>query len=57
MNVVENCEVKHVIEDEGGNCPGDKENYPVLLKAMRETLGDGIVISVASSAAFPNTGK
>lgn len=56
MDVVEDCEVKEIIVDAGGHCPDDRDNYVILLKDLREKLGEDAIISIASSANFPKTG-
>ena len=57
VEMIEFCEVVHVIVDEGGNCPEDKINFTILMKELREALGDDKTISVASYALFPHAEK
>jgi len=48
------CDKFRSTQDDGGNCPADKDNLPIFLQELREGLGPDMYISVASQAGKTN---
>jgi chitinase len=45
------CELFRTVEDAGGKCPQDTDNFPIFLAEMRQALGSKL-ITVASQASI-----
>jgi len=48
------CTTFRTVQDAGGNCPADKDNFPIFLKELRAGLGSDKLITVASQAGNKN---